>query len=75
MDLYLKPFVEKLKDLHKNGIDCFCNGSDQSINIKVHILISPVNSLARCCLQNYSLMANMFFLFESRKKFIKVGNG
>jgi len=77
MDLYLRPFVEELKDLHENGIDCFCNDSDQPINIKVHTLVSPIDSIARCCLQNNNQFNGKYgcsFCLNPGKH-IKVGNG
>lgn len=52
VNLYLKPFVEELTDLHENGIECLLPGFEQSINVKVHTLLSPVDSVERCALQN-----------------------
>lgn len=48
---FLKPFVEELTDLHKNGIHV-SPSFDQNINIKVHTFLSPVDTIARCALQN-----------------------
>jgi len=52
MDIYLRPLINELKDLHENGINCLPPHFDEPINIKVHTLLSSVNSVARCTLQN-----------------------
>lgn len=51
MKLFLKPFVEELIDLHKNGIQVSLDGLI-NFNIKVHTFLSPVDTIARCVLQN-----------------------
>lgn len=48
---FLKPFVSELKDLHTEGIDCLIAGRDTPQNVKVHILLSSVDSVARPMLQ------------------------
>ena len=67
MDLYFKPFVDDLRDLHENGFDCLPPGFDASIIVTVHTFLAPVDSVERCSLQNvHQYMANMLVLFMPR---------
>ncbi|KAL7298832.1 hypothetical protein TKK_0008571 [Trichogramma kaykai] len=50
MNTFLKPTVDELKDLHEEGITLILN--DEEINIKVHTIISSLDSPARCAVQN-----------------------
>lgn len=52
LDLFLKPFVEELQDLHDNGFQCLPPGFEEPITIKVHTILAPVDSVERCALQN-----------------------
>lgn len=52
MNLYLVLIIEELKDLHENGLKFTPLGQDQPITMKVHTLVSPVDSIERCALQN-----------------------
>ncbi|XP_039309929.1 uncharacterized protein LOC120358747 [Solenopsis invicta] len=52
MDLYLKPFVDDLKDLHENGFDCLPPDFDAPITVRVHTFLASVDSVERCALQN-----------------------
>ncbi|XP_070169433.1 uncharacterized protein [Polyergus mexicanus] len=52
MDLFLKPFVDDLKDLHENGFHCLPPGLDAPVHVRVHTIVAPVDSVARCALQN-----------------------
>lgn len=52
MDLYLKPIIDELKDLHENGFQCTPPGFEEPITIKVHTILAPVDSVERCVLQN-----------------------
>lgn len=49
MNTYLQPFVEELNSLHSNGFHC--SMPDHTL-VKVHTLLSPVDSMARAPLQN-----------------------
>lgn len=52
LDLHLKPFVDELQDLSHNGFQIMPPGFNEPIFIKVHTLVSPVDSVERCALQN-----------------------
>ena len=52
LDLFLKPFVDELEDLHENGFQCLPPGIEQPVTVKVHTILSPVDSVERCALQN-----------------------
>lgn len=52
LNLYLKPFVDELNDLHENGVECLPPGFENPITVKVHTLLAPVDSVERCALQN-----------------------
>ncbi|XP_036147846.1 uncharacterized protein LOC118647308 [Monomorium pharaonis] len=52
LDLFLKPFIDELKDLHQNGFECLPPGFNEPITIKVHTILSSVDSVERCALQN-----------------------
>lgn len=66
---FLKPFVNELKNLHTEGMDCFVAGIDKSQKIKVHTLLSTVDSVARlqgrlqCFKESISLMDGMIAPF------------
>ena len=47
MNLFLKPFVEELIELSQNGFDTTTYISNVPVNIKVHTLLAPVDSVAR----------------------------
>lgn len=46
MDVFLKPFIEELNDLHDEGITCSFLGQD-NVTVKVHCLIASMDSVAR----------------------------
>lgn len=48
----MKPFIKELNDLSANCFQCTPPGFNDSITIKVHTLVSPVDSVERCALQN-----------------------
>lgn len=50
VDIFLKPFVDELRDLHEHGIDCLPPNLNETVNIKVHAILSPVDSVAKCSL-------------------------
>lgn len=52
MDLYLKPILDELRDLHINGFECTPPGFEEPITVKVHTILAPVDSVERCVLQN-----------------------
>lgn len=52
LDIFLKPFVHELQDLHENGFECFPPGLEHPVIIKVHTILAPVDSVERCALQN-----------------------
>ncbi|XP_071632882.1 uncharacterized protein [Temnothorax longispinosus] len=77
MDIYLRPFIDELKDLHENGINCLPPNFDKPVNIKVHTFLSPVDSVARCTLQNISQFNGEYgcSLCLHPGEHVKVGNG
>lgn len=52
MNAFLIPFVDELNDLHLNGIDLPTNPPR---NVKVHTILSSVDSMARAPLQNLKI--------------------
>lgn len=52
MNLFLRPFVNELIHLHDNGFTSTTFLSNEPILIKVHTLVSPVDSGARPGIQN-----------------------
>lgn len=36
VDIFLKPFVDELRNLHEHGIDCLSPNFNEAVNIKVH---------------------------------------
>lgn len=60
IDIFLKPFVDELRDLHENGIYCLPPNMNEAVNIKVHTILSPVDSVARCSLQNINQFNGKF---------------
>lgn len=52
LNLFLKPFIDELKDLHENGFECLPPNFDEPIIVKVHTILAPVDSVERCALQN-----------------------
>ena len=50
MNTYLKPFTDELIDLHENGVIRHVGGA--SINIKIHTITCPVDSVARPAIIN-----------------------
>lgn len=51
MNTFLKPFVEELIDLHENGFQSTTFIHNKPIQIHVHILVAPVDSIARSMIQ------------------------
>lgn len=77
MDLFLKPFVDDLKDLHENGFHCLPPGFVAPVHVKVHTIVAPVDSVARCALQNIHQFNGKFgcsFCLCPGDR-VKVGNG
>lgn len=57
MYLFLLPFIEELTELHVTGFDSETFVHKESISIKVHTLLAPVDSPARCgiqCVKQYN---------------------
>jgi len=50
LNMFLKPFIDELIDLHTNGLECLPPNFIESIIIKVHTILAPVNSVERCAL-------------------------
>ncbi|OXU18454.1 hypothetical protein TSAR_006705 [Trichomalopsis sarcophagae] len=44
--------TKELKDLHENGFQCFPPNSKDTVTIKIHTILAPVDSVERCALQN-----------------------
>ncbi|XP_077258500.1 uncharacterized protein LOC143895324 isoform X1 [Temnothorax americanus] len=51
INTFMKPFVYELESLHTEGIVCNVVGREYPVNIKVHTLLSSVDSVARPKLQ------------------------
>lgn len=51
INAFMKPFVDELENLHTEGIVCNVSGKGYPVNIKVHTLLSSVDSVARPKLQ------------------------
>lgn len=51
INTFMKPFVDELENLHTEGIVCNISGKEHPVNIKVHTLLSSVDSVARPKLQ------------------------
>ena len=52
MNLFLKPFIDELIELHNAGFFTTTFLHVEPISIKVHTLLAPVDSVARCAVQN-----------------------
>lgn len=52
LNLFMKPFVDELKDLHENGFQCLPPNFNEPVTVKVHTILAPVDSVERCALQN-----------------------
>lgn len=60
MDIVLKPFIDELRDLHEHGIECLPSNFNETVTIKVHAILFPVDSVAKCSLQNISQFNGQF---------------
>jgi len=60
VDIFLKPFINELRDLHEHGIDCLPPNFNKVVNVKVHAILSPVDSVAKCFLQNITQFNGKF---------------
>lgn len=52
MDLFLRPFVDELIELHDIGFQCTTFNSEEIITVRVHAFLSPVDSVARPLIVN-----------------------
>lgn len=52
IDLFFEPLIEELKNLHRHGFQFHPPNYDEPLRIKVHTLLSPVDSIQKPCLQN-----------------------
>ncbi|KAL7292064.1 hypothetical protein TKK_0014341 [Trichogramma kaykai] len=52
MNMFLKPFAEECKHLYQNGMECTTYGRVNSIKFKVHLIVSPIDTIARPIVQN-----------------------
>ncbi|XP_039311945.1 uncharacterized protein LOC105207063 isoform X1 [Solenopsis invicta] len=77
MQLFLKPFVNDLKDLHYNGITFTPSRQIDGITIKVHTLLSPIDSVARPVVQYISQYNGKFgcSLCFNKGERMRVGKG
>ena len=73
MNLYLKPFVEEMKELYNNGIECIPFGSEEPITIKVHTLFCSVDSVARPLCQNMKQFNGKYGCGYCMHEGVKVG--
>lgn len=51
MELFLKPFIDELVELHEKGFKSTTFLHDEPITIKVHALLASVDAPARCAIQ------------------------
>lgn len=77
VDIFFKPFVDELRYLHEYGIDCLPPNMNETVNIKVHAILFPVDSIARCSLQNITQFNGKFgcSLCLHPGQHVKVGYG
>lgn len=77
LDIFLKPFIDEFKDLHVNGFECQPPGFDEPITVRVHAILSPVDSVERCALQNIHQYNGAFGCLLCLKKgeIIPIGDG
>lgn len=77
VDLFFEPFIDELTHLHKNGFQCKPPGFDQPITIKVHTLLSSVDSVQKPCLQNIRQFNGEYGCYAclSPGKQISIGRG
>lgn len=52
MNVFLRPFVDELKSLHTRGFLSPTRLSEEPVLIKVHVLLAPVDTIARNKIQN-----------------------
>lgn len=45
INAFMKPFVDELESLHTEGITCNIPGREYPVNIKVHTILSSVDSM------------------------------
>lgn len=77
LDLFLKPFIDELKDLHTNGFECLPPNFEEPVTIKVHTILAPVDSVERCALQNIHQFNGRYgcSLCLNPGEHVSVGNG
>lgn len=77
LDIFLRPFIDELIDLHENGFKCQFPGFDEPSNVKVHSILSPVDSVERCALQNIHQFNGSFGCSQCLKEgeTVPIGNG
>lgn len=51
LHLFLKPFIDELKELHETGFECLPTNYANTVTIRVHTIVAPVDSVERCALQ------------------------
>lgn len=77
LNMFLKPFIDELTDLHTNGLDCLPPNFIEPIIIKVHTILAPVDSVERCALQNMHQFNGRYgcSLCLNPGEHVPVGNG
>lgn len=77
MNMYLEPFIEELDMLEQEGMSCESFTSKEEIRIKVHALVSPLDSVARPMVQNVKQFNGTHgcSYCEQKGEQIPVGNG
>ena len=53
MQMFLKPFAEELYQLSTEGIECFRYKDDIGIKSRVHAIVGPLDTIARCIVMNF----------------------
>jgi len=67
INLYLKLFINELKDLHENRFECLLPDFKEPIKIKVHTILPPVDLVEWYALQNiHQWSMRLLFLIKSR---------
>lgn len=77
MNMFMQPFAEEMRLLNETGFNSTPYLSDEEVNIKVHVLLFTVDSVARPLVQNMSQFNGEYgcpYCLQKGHR-IRVGNG
>ncbi|XP_011696440.1 PREDICTED: uncharacterized protein LOC105455077 isoform X2 [Wasmannia auropunctata] len=78
MNIFLKPFVDELIELHNIGFESTTLTNNKKIRIKVHTLVAPVDSVARPaiqCMKQFNGIYGCSYCYHKGKQICTGQNG